>query len=250
MGKFQNKVAIVTGGNSGIGYATAEELIKEGATLIITGRNKQALEEAAEKLGAIAFQADQSNLDDLDKLYEFTKEKFGKIDILFINAGVAKFAPLEFIDIDLYNYIFDINVKGALFTLQKLSSLLNKNSSVTFLSSISAYLGMPNSIIYGASKAALNTIMRTAAIELAPNSVRVNAVCPGPIETPIFEKSGLAKEQLDSFATHLSNRSPLKRFGKPEEVAKLVAFLSSDDAQYITGVEYVIDGGQMIISAQ
>jgi NAD(P)-dependent dehydrogenase (short-subunit alcohol dehydrogenase family) len=243
MKKLANKKAVVTGGNSGIGYASAEELISEGAEVIITGRNKSAVDEAARSLGAKGIVSDQGKLSDIDELVKTVKQEFGTIDILFINAGVAAFAPVENLTEALFDDIVNINFKGALFTLQKFLPLLKEGSSVTFLSSINAYAGMPNTSVYGASKAALNSVMRTAAYELAPKGIRVNAICPGPIETPIFGKVGLSQEAIGHFSVTMQQRVPLKRFGTSKEVAKLVSFLSSDDAAFITGSEYVIDGG-------
>lgn len=248
MTKLKNKKAIVTGGNSGIGYASAQELIAQGAETIITGRNKEAVEEAAKSLHATGIVSDQSNLADIDKLVAEVKDKFGSVDILFINAGIVSFAPVSGLSEQSFDAMMNVNLKGALFTLQKFIPLLKEGSSVTFLSSVNAYTGMPNTAVYAASKAALNSIMRTAAAELAPLGIRINSICPGPIETPIFGKSGLSQESLDQFAEHLQTRIPLKRFGKSEEVAKLVSFISSDDAAFITGSEYLIDGGLALLN--
>jgi NAD(P)-dependent dehydrogenase (short-subunit alcohol dehydrogenase family) len=243
MEKLQNKTAVITGGNSGIGFATAKELIAQGAKVLITGRKQNLVDDAAKELGATGIVSDQSNLKDIDALVEKTKSKFGHVDILFINAGVAAFAPLGSIEEEQFDSTMGINFKGALFTLQKFLPLLKEGSSVTFLSSVNAYTGMPNTAVYGATKAALNSLMRTAAFELSSKGIRVNAVCPGPVSTPIFGKVGLPEEALQQFAGAIQQRVPLKRFGTPEDIAKLVAFISSDDASYITGSEYVIDGG-------
>lgn len=248
MTNLKNKIAVVTGGNSGIGFATAQDLIAQGAKVIITGRRAEAVAEAAEKLGneTIGIVADQAQLADTNTLVEKVKAQYGAVDILFINAGVASFAPLEFLAEDEYDRIMDINLKGAVFTLQKFLPLLKYGSSVTFLSSVNAYTGMANTMAYAASKAGLNSVMRTAAAELAPKGIRVNAVCPGPIKTPIFGKTGLPQEALDGFAASLSEGIALKRFGEDHEVAKLVSFLSSENASFITGAEYTIDGGLML----
>lgn len=245
MSDLTNKVAVVTGGNSGIGYATAEELIKKGAKVIITGRRAEAVQEAAANLGndTVGLVANQSKLGDIDNLVAQVKEKHGNVDTLFINAGVATFAPIEYLQEDDYDNIMDINLKGAVFTLQKFLPLLKEGSSVTFLSSVNAHTGMPNTLAYAASKAGLNSVVRTAAYELAPKKIRVNAVSPGPVETPIFSKTGLPQEALNEFGQAMGNRVPLKRFGNANEIGKLVSFLSSSDASFITGAEYVIDGG-------
>jgi len=245
MTRLTNQVAVITGGNSGIGYATAAELIAQGATVVITGKNAEAVAEAARTLGkgTVGIAADQSSLTDTDALAAAVKGQFGTIDVLFINAGVAALAPLEAITEAQFDQSMDVNFKGAFFTLQKFLPLLKEGSSVTFLSSVNAYTGMPNTSVYGASKAAMNSLMRTAATELAPRGIRVNAVCPGPIATPLFGKVGLPPEAVQSFGAAMQQRIPLKRFGDATEVAKLVAFLSSADAAFITGSEYVIDGG-------
>jgi NAD(P)-dependent dehydrogenase (short-subunit alcohol dehydrogenase family) len=243
MEKLQNKTAVITGGNSGIGFATAKELIAQGAKVLITGRKQNFVDSAAKEIGATGFVSDQSNLEDIDKLVAEVTRQFGSVDILFINAGIAAFAPLGSIEEEQFDSVVGTNFKGALFTLQKFLPLLKEGSSVIFLSSVNAYTGMPNTCVYAASKAALNSLMRTAAYELSAKGIRVNAVCPGPVNTPIFGKVGLPEEALQQFAGAILQRVPLKRFGTPEDIAKLVAFISSDDASFITGSEYVIDGG-------
>lgn len=250
MSKLSNKVAVITGGNSGIGYAAAEELIQQGAQVLITGRKKEAIETAVNNLGehAFGYLSDQSNMEDIQHLVNEVESRFKKIDILFINAGVASMAPFEHITEEQFDYNMNINFKGAFFTLQKFLPLLNEGASVIFLSSVNAYTGMSNTSVYGASKAALNSLARTSAYELAPKGIRVNTICPGPVSTPIFSKMGFSDEILGQFATTMQQRIPMKRFGKPEEVAKLVAFLASEDSSFITGSEYVIDGGTAILA--
>jgi NAD(P)-dependent dehydrogenase (short-subunit alcohol dehydrogenase family) len=246
MGKLENKVAVVTGGNSGIGLATAKLFKEEGATVIITGRSADKIAKASNDLGVKGLVADQANLAALDKLVADVKSEFGKVDILFINAGVFFGAPVGQITEEVFDNIMNINFKGAVFTLEKFLPILNDGASVINLSSINAYTGMSNTAIYGASKAAMNSYTRTAATELAPRKIRVNAVNPGPVSTPIFGKTGMPEEQLNGFAKVMQEKIPLKRFGESEEVAKLVAFIASDDALYITGGEYNIDGGSNI----
>ena len=243
MTKLNGKVAVVTGGNSGIGYASAKDLIDNGAQVIITGRNSEAVSRAAEELGAVGIVADQSSLSDTDALVEKVKTQFGKVDILFINAGVVTMAPLEVLTEEQFDNNMNINFKGAFFTLQKFIPILKEGASVINLSSINAYAGMPNTAAYAASKAALNSLTRTAAYELAPKKIRVNAVCPGPVNTPIFSKTGLDEAAINEFGSAMQNRVPMKRFGESDDVAKLVTFLASDDSTFITGSEYVIDGG-------
>ncbi|WP_375560153.1 SDR family NAD(P)-dependent oxidoreductase [Bernardetia sp. OM2101] len=243
------KIAVVTGGNSGIGYATAEEFLKQGAKVIITGRNTEKVEKAAQTLGVEGIIADQANLSHLDSLVEKVKELHGKVDILFVNAGIFIPSYLGQITEEVYDNQMDINFKGAVFTLQKFLPILSEGASVINLSSVNAYTGMPSTIIYAATKAALNSFTRTAAAELASKNIRVNAVNPGVTETPIFNKTGMNDEQVAGFKASVVDGIPLKRIGTSEGVAKLVSFLASDDASYITGSEYNIDGGMTLIGA-
>ncbi len=243
MSYLKGKTAVVTGGNSGIGYATAAKLKAEGANVIITGRSADKVNTAAEELGVKGMLADVLHLDAIDNLVSEVKQNYGTVDILFVNAGIFAPAPVGQISEDLFDNTMGINFKGAVFTIEKFLPILNDGASIINLSSINAYTGMPNTAIYGASKAAMNSYTRTAATELAPRKIRVNAVNPGPVETPIFGKTGMAEEQLNGFAQAIQNRVPLKRFGKPEDIAELVAFLASDRASFVTGAEYNIDGG-------
>jgi len=243
MQNLTGKKAVVTGGNSGIGYASAQELIARGAEVIITGRNADKVHQAATELGTTGLVADQGDLKAIDKLVQDVKAKWETIDVLFINAGIFLPGPVGEITEEAYDQQMDINFKGAVFTLQKFLPILKDGASVINLSSINAYTGMPNTAIYAASKAAMNSFTRTAASELASRKIRVNAVNPGPVNTPIFSKSGLPQETLQEFAGAMQQRVPLKEFGTPEAIAKLVGFLASDDAWFITGSEYNIDGG-------
>lgn len=245
MKKFNNKLAIVTGGNSGIGYAAAKELIAQGANVIITGRRKEAVEKAAAELGAIPFIADQSSLEDIELLKSEVERQFGKIDILFINAGVTgSIMPIKNMDVENFDQVMNINFRGAYFTLSKLTPLLYEGSSVIFLSSIVASTYKPNSSVYQASKAALNSIAKTAAAELAPKKIRVNMISPGPIQTEIMSKAGLDKETLKNLNNNLTAQIPLKKMGTAEEVAQLVTYLVDNSISgFITGTEIVIDGG-------
>jgi NAD(P)-dependent dehydrogenase (short-subunit alcohol dehydrogenase family) len=242
-GDLNKKVAVVTGGNSGIGYATAKKLKEQGAKVIITGRSAQKVEAAAQELGVIGYTANAKSLTDLDGLVEFVEKEVGKVDILFNNAGIFAPAPVGQISEEMFDHQMGINFKGAVFTVEKFLKILNNGASVINLSSVNAYTGMPNTAIYAASKAALNSYTRTAATELAPRKIRINSVNPGPVETPIFGKTGMPEDQLSGFAQAMQGRIPLKRFGKPSEVAELVSFLASDKASFITGAEYNIDGG-------
>lgn len=243
MSYLNGKVAVVTGGNSGIGYATAKKLKADGATVIITGRSAEKVSAAAQELGVEGLVADVLDLTAIDAAVAQVKQAHGNIDILFVNAGIFTPAPIGQISEQLFDQQMDINFKGAVFTVEKFLTILNDGGSIINLSSVNAYTGMPNTAVYAASKAAMNAYTRTAATELAPRKIRVNAVNPGPVSTPIFGKTGMPEEQLGGFAAAMQNRVPLKRFGQPDDIAELVAFLASDRASFITGAEYNIDGG-------
>lgn len=243
MSKLNGKIAVVTGGNSGIGYASALKLKNEGAQVIITGRNADKVATAAQELGVRGIVSDVSNLSAIEDLVNQVKNEYGKIDILFVNAGIFQPAPVGQISEEMFDHQMGINFKGAIFTIEKFLPILNEGGSIINLSSVNAYTGMPNTAVYAASKAALNSYTRTAATELAARKIRVNAVNPGPVSTPIFGKTGMPEDQLTGFAQAMQNRVPLKRLGQPADVANLVAFLASDDASFVTGGEYNIDGG-------
>ena len=244
MKKLENKKAVITGGNSGIGFATAHEFINEGAKVLITGRNEQLVAEATNQLGAIGMMSDQSKLSQIDELIENTKKQFGKIDILVINAGIFSVAPFDTVSEQDYDSIFNINFKGVFFTLQKFLPILNNNASVILISALGATTAsFPGTSVYNATRAAVNSLTRSVSYELAPKGIRVNSVSPGPIETPIFGKGGFPMEQLEEMAGVIQKRIPLKRFGTATDVAKLALFIASDDAAFITGSEYAIDGG-------
>lgn len=245
MKRLEGKVAVITGGNSGIGLATAQRFAEDGARVAIAGRDPQTLKDAAKTLGkdALAIRTDVADLSSIDKLYAEVVAKFGKIDVLFVNAGVAKFAPITATTEQFYDEISNINAKGAYFTIQKALPFLNDGASIILNTSVADQTGTPATSVYSATKAALRSIARTAAAELADRGIRVNAVAPGPIQTPIFGRTGLPQEAVDDFAKAIIAKVPMKRFGKPEEVAGAVAFLASSDASYITGVEINVDGG-------
>jgi NAD(P)-dependent dehydrogenase (short-subunit alcohol dehydrogenase family) len=247
MSKLKNKIAVVTGGNSGIGYETAKEFIAQGASVVITGRRKEAIEEAAQEIGALPIVADQSNLDDVDLLRDEVQKQFGKIDILFINAGVTgTLTPIEDMNVDNFDTVMNINFRGAYFTLSKFIPLLNDGASVVVLSSIVASTYKPNSSIYQASKAALNSIAKTAAAELATRKIRVNLVSPGPHDTKIMSKAGLDDATLQYIQKRLIEAIPLQKTGDAKDVAKLVAYLCDDAASFITGSEIIVDGGMTL----
>ncbi|MGY6649744.1 SDR family NAD(P)-dependent oxidoreductase [Wenyingzhuangia sp. IMCC45574] len=246
MSQLNKKTAVITGGNSGIGYATAKKFKEEGANVIIIGRSLEKVNLAAEELGVLGITADVSDLSAIDKAVTKIENEFEKIDILFVNAGVFSPVPVGQISEEIFDNLMDINFKGAVFTIEKFLPIVNDGGSIVNLSSINAYTGMPNTAVYSASKAALNAYARTAATELAPRKIRINTVNPGPIATPIFAKTGMSEEQLKGLGDLMQNRIPLKRYGQPEEIAEMVAFLASEKASFITGVEYNVDGGANI----
>lgn len=245
MGKLEGKVAVITGGNSGIGLATAKEFKEQGARVVITGRDQQTLDKAKRAIGGdvVAVRSDTSSLTEIESLFTEVQEKFGKIDVLFVNAGIGKFGPVEAVTEEFFDSIMDINFKGAYFTIQKALPLLSDNASIVLNASIAANIGMPDASVYAASKAALITLARTLSAELVGRGIRVNVVSPGPITTPILGRMGLPPAVLEETAKSLEAQVPMKRFGRPEEIAKTVLFLASDDSSFLLGTEIVADGG-------
>jgi NAD(P)-dependent dehydrogenase (short-subunit alcohol dehydrogenase family) len=243
--RFEGKTVVITGGNSGIGLATAKLFAQEGAKVAISGRDQKTLDEAVRAIGkdTLAVKADVSSLADIDRLFAQVSAKFGKIDALFANAGIAKFAPANDSTEQLFDETFDINVKGLYFTLQKAIPYLNDNAGIVLNSSVVNSLGTPGASVYAATKAAVRSLARTFAAELVGRGIRVNVVSPGPINTPIFGKTGLPQAALDEFASQIKEDVPMKRFGTPEEVGQATLFLASRDASYITGVDLNVDGG-------
>jgi NAD(P)-dependent dehydrogenase (short-subunit alcohol dehydrogenase family) len=241
---LRGKTAVITGGNSGIGLSTALALADAGARVAITGRDPATLEAAQGRLGdrGLALQADTSDLAALDGVRARVADTFGRVDLLFVNAGVAQFRPYDQVDEAFYDQLFDINTKGAFFAAQKLLPLLQHGSSVVFNTSVVDVLGMPNTSVYAATKAALRSYVRTFAAELLPRGIRVNAVSPGPITTPIVDRMGFDEDTKASFSTMLRESNPMKRFGTPEEVAQAVLYLAFQ-ATYTTGTELAVDGG-------
>ncbi|MEC4816716.1 MAG: glucose 1-dehydrogenase [Scytonema sp. PMC 1069.18] len=245
MERLQNKTAVITGGTTGLGFETAKQFLREGARVIITGQNSERLAAAASELGSnvIPVRADVRSLTDLDNLANLVKEKFGALDILFANAGVASFAPLEAIDEAFYDYQFDINVKGVFFTLQKLLGVLNENASVIINASAVNEKGYSAGSIYFATKAAVRSFARSLAVELGSRKIRVNTISPGLVPTSLASK--MEKEVVNDFAEFVMKATPLGRLGKPEEIASAVVFLASDESSYMTAADLVVDGGFM-----
>ena len=245
MKTFEGKVAVITGGNSGIGLATAKKFGAQGAKVAIFGRDRKTLEQAAREIGpdTLALQADVTDLPSLDGFFRQVKSRFGNIDALFINAGVAKFAPINEVTVQQYDELLDTNLKGSYFAVQKALPLLNQGASIVLTTTAAATLGLPGASVYAASKAALRSLARTLSAELLPRNIRVNAIAPGPIETPIFGRLGLAPQAVDELAKVILGRVPAKRLGRPEEIADAVLFLASPASNYIVGVELNVDGG-------
>ena len=245
MGKLEGKIALVTGGTSGIGFATARSFMTEGAYVFITGRRAPELAAAVKEIGSnvTGVQGDVSNLGDLDRLFEQIKREKGKLDIVFANAGTAKYAPLGQITEELYDSTFDTNVKGLLFTVQKALPLIPDGSSIILNASIVASKGLSSNSVYSATKAAVRSFARTWTTDLKVRRIRVNAVSPGSIDTPGLNELLGSSEVGQQRLKMISNAVPLGRLGKPEEIAKAVTFLASDDSSYITGAELFVDGG-------
>ena len=243
--KLEGKIAVITGGNSGIGLATAKRFVSEGAYVFITGRRQSELDAAVSEIGKniTGIQSDVSNLAELDKLYNIVKEQKGHIDILFANAGIGEFAPLGEISEEHFDKIFGINVKGLLFTVQKALPLFQEGSSIILNASIAASKGIEAFSVYNATKAAVRSFARTWTVDLRHKKIRVNAVSPGPIDTPAVEGLVQNKEEVEQLKKNLIIAVPMSRMGNPEEVAKAVSFLASDDSSYVTGIELFVDGG-------
>ena len=243
--KLAGKIAVITGGSSGIGLATAKRFVEEGAHVVITGRREKELKEAAAfiKRNVTTVVGDVSRLEDLDRLYAVVKEKHGHIDVLFANAGAGTVAPLAVATEAHFDQTFDVNVKGLFFTVQKALPLFKDGGSIILNSSVSNVLGVPAFTAYAASKAAVRSFARGWTMDLKDRKIRVNSMSPGPIETPALENAGLTAEQVEQVAAQFASEVPLGRRGKAEEVAAAVVFLASDESSYVTGVDLAVDGG-------
>lgn len=245
MKKLEGKVAVITGGNSGIGLATAKRFVDEGAYVFITGRRQKELDEAVKSIGrnVTAVQGDVANLSDLDRLYATVKQQKGQVDIVFANAGTAEYVPLEEISEKHFDNLFDVNVKGLLFTVQKALPLLKDGGSIILNASIVGIKGFKAFSVYSATKAAVRSFARCWTVDLKDRKIRVNVVSPGPIETPGADQLAPSQEERQKMRAGLVNMVPMGRMGQPDEIAKAVVFLASDDSSYVSGIELFVDGG-------
>jgi NAD(P)-dependent dehydrogenase (short-subunit alcohol dehydrogenase family) len=242
---FAGKVALVTGGNSGIGLATALAFAKEGARVVLTGGDQASLDKAAAQIGTnvIAVRSDAGNVADGIKLAALLQQQGVMLDAVFINAGVAKLAPFEAVGEEMWDATFNTNLKGPYFLIKALLPLLNRGAAIVLNGSINAHIGMPNTSVYAASKAAMISLAKTLSSELLSRGVRVNVISPGPVTTSLLSRLGLPAEQLSEVAASIQAQIPLKRFGTPEEIASAVLYLASSDSAFIIGTELVADGG-------
>lgn len=246
MKKLVGKTVLITGGNGGIGLATAQLFLKQGARLAITGRDKDSLDQAQQVLGpeTLVVQSDTGKVSEIESLMQKMQAHFGHLDILFVNAGASQPAPFDKVNEPLFDDVIATNFKGVFFTVQKALPILARGASVIVTTSISNQRGSPNFGVYAACKAAQRSLVQTLSLELIPHGVRINAVSPGPINTPRFgQRWGVPQEVVQAARADFVRKSPMKRFGEPDEVAKTVLFLASDDSSYVVGTEIVVDGG-------
>lgn len=243
--KLENKVALITGGNSGIGLATAKLFKEQGAKVIITGRRKEVVDTAAKEIGegAIGITSDSSNLGDIESLYNHIEEKYGTLDILFLNAGMAHFEPIESISEETFDRLNNTNFKGLYFNIKMAAPIMKNGGSILLTTSAASHIGAANMSAYAATKAAVRSLARTLSAELLPKGIRVNGISPGPIDTPIMEKVGIPAEALEGAKTGFAAENPMKRIGTPEEIAKGALYLASDDSSFVAGIDLCIDGG-------
>ncbi len=247
--KLAGKSVLITGGNSGIGLATAKLFLEQGARVAVTGRDAVALESARATLGGegLVLQSDASRISDIEALMADIKSRWGQLDVLFVNAGTAGPAPFESVTEAQFDQVVTVNFKGAFFTIQKALALLAPGASVILTTSIANQMGSPNFSVYAASKAALRSLTQTLALELIGRGIRVNAISPGPIATPIWGKFGLPSTVETAVKEEIQSKSPSKRFGESEEVARVALFLACDDASYVVGQEIAVDGGMNLL---
>lgn len=249
MHRLEGKTALITGGTSGIGLATARLFRAQGARLAITGRDPERLAAAQAEFGddALVVRSEAGSLAEIDALMAQVKERFGRLDVLFLNAGTAQPAPAELTTEEQFDETMNVNFKGIFFSIQKSLPLLSGNASIIVTTSITNRLGSPNFSVYGASKAALRSLVQSLSLELIGRGIRINAICPGPIATPIFDRIGLPYEVAQGIKNEIERKSPIKRFGTPEEIAKVALFLASDDSAYVVGEEIIVDGGMSLL---
>jgi NAD(P)-dependent dehydrogenase (short-subunit alcohol dehydrogenase family) len=245
MGKLEGKVAVITGGSSGIGLATAQRFASEGARVFITGRRQAELDEAVKLIGnnAVGIQGDVANLEDLDRLYAEVQKQGAPIDVLFANAGFGEFAALGSITESQFDNVFGVNVKGLLFTVQKALPLFQNGGSIILNASVVGSKGFENFSAYAATKAAVRSFARSWTVDLTPRHIRVNAISPGPIDTAILGNLATSEAELGQLKTQLASGVPMGRIGQPDEIAKAALFLASDDSSFVTGIELFVDGG-------
>jgi NAD(P)-dependent dehydrogenase (short-subunit alcohol dehydrogenase family) len=242
--RFQGKVAAVTGGNSGIGLGVAKAYAREGASVVITGRNPKTLQAAAEEIGpgTLAITSDASKISDIEEAMAVIRERFGRIDALFVNAGAGRFTPLEEVTEEFFDETFGVNVKGVLFTVQKALPLMGDGSAIVLNASINGHMAMLNTTVYAASKAAVISLAKTLSVELVGRGIRVNSISPGPIESAFLSRE-LSAEELQQTRDWIVSQVPMKRFGRTEEIASAVLYLTSPESSYVIGADLIIDGG-------
>lgn len=247
--RFKEKVAVVTGGNSGIGLGVAKAYAREGAAVAITGRDEKTLQTAAEEIGpdTLAIKSDASKIPDIENAMAAIRERFGRIDALFVNAGAGRFIPIEQVTEAFFDEIFNVNVKGVLFTVQKALPLMRSGSAIVINASINGHKAMPNTTVYAASKAAVLSLTKNLSIELVERGIRVNSISPGPIESALLARD-LSAADLKQTKDWIVSQVPMKRFGRPEEIAAAVLYLSSPESAYVIGADLIIDGGMKTLS--
>ena len=247
--RFRERVAVVTGGNKGIGLGVAKAYAREGASVVITGRDDKTLGAAAEEIGpgTLAIKSDAGKISDIENAMATIRERFGRIDALFVNAGGGKFAPLEEVTESFFDDTFNVNVKGLLFTVQKAVPLMRSGSAVVLNASINGHMAMPNTTVYAASKAAVISLARTLSVELVGRGIRVNSISPGPIESTFLTRE-LSTEELQQTKDWIVSQIPMKHFGQPEDIAAAVLYLTSPESAFVIGADLIIDGGMRTLS--
>lgn len=247
--RFNERVAVVTGGNSGIGLGVAKAYAREGASVVITGRDQKTLQAAAEEIGpgTLAIKSDATKISDIENAMDRIREQFGRIDALFVNAGVAKLIPIGEVTEAIFDETFNVNVKGVFFTVQKALPLMRSGSAIVLNASINGHKAMANTAVYGASKAAVISLVKNLSIELVERGIRVNSISPGPIESALLARE-LSAEELQQTKEWIVSQVPMKRFGQPEEIAAAVLYLTSPESGFVIGADLIIDGGMQTLS--